>query len=71
MTLGEPFASQELRISNPGADMHERDGTGGRRRGSENLTARKSKAEAAWPRVAKQLPIDYVSTHEVAPGRSI
>lgn len=68
--MGELFASQESRISNPGADMHERDGAGGRRRGSENLTARKSRAEAAWPRVAKQLPIDYVSTHEVAPGRS-
>lgn len=45
--MGELFASQEPRISNPGADMHERDGTGGRRRDSENLTARKSKAEAA------------------------
>lgn len=68
--MGELFASQESRISNPGADMYERDGVGGRRRGSENLTARKSRAEAAWPRVAKQLLIDYVSTHEVAPGRS-
>lgn len=54
MTFGKLFASQEPRTSPPpGADMHERDDAGGRHMSSEYLTARYSKAEAAWPRVAK------------------